>query len=44
MPMIVVDGPEIQEIEGKRELAKKLTDAAVEAYGIPLRMSESVGS
>ena len=34
MPMIVVEGPKIQEEERKRELVKKLTDVAVEIYGI----------
>ena len=33
MPMIMVEGPPI-EIDQKRELVKKLTDAAVKVYGI----------
>jgi len=33
MPTIMVEGPPI-EIERKRELVKKLTEAAVEVYGI----------
>lgn len=35
MPMIMVEGPLIKEIERKRQLVKKLTDVAVEIYGIP---------
>ena len=34
MPMIVVDGPPIPEIERKRELVRKLYDAAHNVYGI----------
>lgn len=34
MPTIMVEGPKIQEVERKRHLVKKLTDAAVEVYGI----------
>ncbi len=34
MPLIAVEGPKIPEIERKRELVKKLTDAASEVYGI----------
>jgi len=33
MPVIRVDGPKI-DLEQKRQLVKKLTDAAVEVYGI----------
>jgi len=34
MPTIMVEGPPIKEIERKRQLVKKLTDVAVEVYGI----------
>ena len=34
MPMITVEGPKIQDIEQKRQLVKKLTNSAVEIYGI----------
>lgn len=34
MPLITVEGPKIPEVERKRELVKKLTDIAVEIYGI----------
>lgn len=34
MPTITVEGPKIQEIERKRELVKKLTEAAAAVYGI----------
>ncbi|RLC38471.1 MAG: 4-oxalocrotonate tautomerase [Candidatus Coatesbacteria bacterium] len=33
MPTIIVEGPEIS-VDKKRELARKLTDIAVEIYGI----------
>jgi len=33
MPTIMVEGPKI-EVEKKRQLVKKLTEAAVEVYGI----------
>jgi 4-oxalocrotonate tautomerase len=33
MPLITVEGPKT-EVEQKRELVKKLTDAAVDIYGI----------
>jgi len=33
MPTIMVEGPKI-DVEKKRQLVKKLTEAAVEAYGI----------
>lgn len=33
MPIITVEGPKL-EVEQKRQLAKKLTDAAVEVYKI----------
>lgn len=34
MPTITVEGPPIKEIERKRQLVKKLTDAAIEVYKI----------
>jgi 4-oxalocrotonate tautomerase len=34
MPTITVDGPKIQNIELKRQMVKKLTDAAYEVYKI----------
>lgn len=34
MPLITVEGPVIQDIDRKRQLVKKLTDSAVEIYGI----------
>lgn len=34
MPTITVEGPPIQEIERKRQLVKRLTDAAIEIYKI----------
>ena len=34
MPTIMVDGPPIKEIDRKRQLVKKLTEAAVEIYKI----------
>ena len=35
MPNITIEGPAIKELEKKRILVKKITDAAVEAYGLP---------
>lgn len=35
MPIIMVEGPPIKEIERKRQLVKELTDIAVKIYGIP---------
>jgi 4-oxalocrotonate tautomerase family enzyme len=35
MPVIIVEGPALPDMEKKRALAKALTDAAVEAYGLP---------
>ena len=32
MPIITVDGPKIEDLDRKRKLVKKLTEAAVEAY------------
>ncbi|MDH5364923.1 MAG: tautomerase family protein [Dehalococcoidia bacterium] len=34
MPTITVDGPKIEDIELKRQMVKKLTDAAYEVYKI----------
>ena len=34
MPTITVDGPKIQDLELKRQMVKKLTDAAYEVYKI----------
>jgi len=34
MPTITVDGPKIKDIELKRQMVKKLTDAAYEVYKI----------
>lgn len=35
MPIITVEGPEIKDMGKRRALAKALTAAAVEAYGLP---------
>ena len=35
MPTITVEGPPIRDVDRKRELARRLTDVAVEVYGIP---------
>ena len=35
MPNITIDGPAIKELEKKRILTKKITEAAVKAYGLP---------
>ena len=35
MPNITIEGPRIKDIEIKRALVKKLTDAATTAYGLP---------
>ncbi len=35
MPNITIEGPRIKDIEIKRALVKKLTDAATKAYGLP---------
>lgn len=35
MPNIVIDGPIIKDLEKKRKLVEKVTEAAVEAYGLP---------
>lgn len=34
MPLILVEGPPIKEVERKRQLVKELTDVAVKIYGI----------
>ncbi len=34
MPMIIVEGPRLLDLEQKRQLVKKLTEAAVAVYGI----------
>ena len=34
MPIITVEGPPLPEIEKKRELAQRLTNVAVDIYGI----------
>jgi 4-oxalocrotonate tautomerase family enzyme len=35
MPVITVEGPELPDMEKRRALARTLTEAAVEAYGLP---------
>ncbi|MDY6959504.1 MAG: 4-oxalocrotonate tautomerase DmpI [Halobacteriota archaeon] len=35
MPNITIDGPELKDIDAKRELVKSITGAASKAYGIP---------
>jgi len=35
MPNITVEGPEIKDLETKRELVKTMTDAAVKAFSLP---------
>jgi len=35
MPVITVEGPEMQDMDRRRAFARALTDAAVEAYGLP---------
>jgi 4-oxalocrotonate tautomerase family enzyme len=35
MPIFMVEGPELKDMEKKRKLAKALTDAGVEAFGLP---------
>jgi 4-oxalocrotonate tautomerase len=34
MPNIMIDGPPLKNMESKRILVKKITDAAQEAYGL----------
>ena len=35
MPNITIEGPAIKELGKKRILTKKITEAAVKAYGLP---------
>lgn len=35
MPVITINGPKIDDLDKKRELAKELTQAAHKAYGLP---------
>ena len=35
MPTITVQGPPIRDVDRERELARRLTDVAVDVYGIP---------
>ena len=35
MPIITIEGPRVEDIEKKRELAKELTEAVMKAYGLP---------
>ena len=34
MPIITMDGPTIQDLDKKRQLARVVTEAAAEAYGL----------
>ena len=34
MPTITVEGPIVKDVQKKRDLARRLTDVAVEVYGI----------
>ena len=34
MPLIMIEGPPIKEVERKRQLVKELTDVATKIYGI----------
>lgn len=36
MPTLTIEGPPIQDLDRKRQLARELTDAAVRAYGLPI--------
>ncbi|KCZ72863.1 uncharacterized protein, 4-oxalocrotonate tautomerase [Candidatus Methanoperedens nitroreducens] len=36
MPLITIDGPQINDTEIKRKLVKEMTEAAVEAYKLPV--------
>lgn len=36
MPIITVEGPAIEDTDKKRTLAKSLTEAATNAYGLPI--------
>ena len=35
MPAIIIEGPKIDDLEAKRELVKKITAAAADAYKMP---------
>ena len=35
MPNITVDGPSITDLEKKRQLVKRITDSATQAFGLP---------
>ena len=35
MPVITVEGPELPDMDKRRDFARRLTDAAVQAYGLP---------
>lgn len=35
MPVISMEGPAIQDLDKKRKLARLVTEAAAEAYGLP---------
>jgi len=35
MPNIIIEGPPIKELDKKRRLAKEVTEAAANAYGLP---------
>jgi 4-oxalocrotonate tautomerase family enzyme len=35
MPVIIVEGPRITDLDKKRKLARDFTDAASEAFGLP---------
>jgi 4-oxalocrotonate tautomerase family enzyme len=37
MPIITVEGPEIEDMTEKRRLVKALTDAALEVFEVPAR-------
>jgi len=35
MPNIIIEGPPIKELDRKRKLAKEVTEAAAQGYGLP---------
>jgi 4-oxalocrotonate tautomerase len=35
MPIITIEGPQIEDIDTRRALVRELTDAAARAYGLP---------
>ena len=35
MPIITIEGPEIQDLDTRRALVRELTDAAARAYDLP---------